>query len=347
MLATPTIYLPGHDLGEPTFATPQSAGYDLPAVLTRAFITNNDQRHFTWKTGRKKAFHYSDPDTREDYDNIVEYLRARDPNEIAKIKKMNQGFPVHYLKLKVMPGETVRVPLGIKTAIPEGYQVLLFARASSAKKEYRLGNCVGVIDSDYRDEWFAAIRNEGQEALLIEHGQKLVQAVFMKRIESSWPKADKLPGTDREGGFGSTDSTSKEPAADPMEALNEELSPDDAAQLAQQAGSMPNPLNPSQPMQETQGLLEDAATPEPAPDNEFIKIELSCMGVNIGPVAKFRPDVHSVIYGEQGAEGVASILMRELSTHLPKCLPKLVDALFAKVSEQTSEIEVPGQSIEG
>lgn len=338
MLTTPTIYLPGHDQGEPVNATPGSAGYDLPAILTRASLTNDDKRWFTWKQSRKSGFRMTAPDKREEFGNVVEYLRAVEPAEILKIKA-STAFPIRHLALRIMPNETVRVPLGIKTAIDEDHVCLLFARASSVKKQFRLGNCVGVIDSDYRLEWFAAIRNCGTVPLVIEHGQPIVQAVFARRIQSTWPKSDTLPETNRVGGFGSTDELAEEVNAaprtsSPVADSSATLSSDDLLTVASLS---------AEPPATDAGLVQSGSGGDGSDSAaEFIPVSLSCMGVNIGPVAKFRLGVHGVIYAEQGAAGVASILLREIATLAPQCLPQFVDALFAKVSEDAPVIAVPG-----
>lgn len=51
-----------------------------------------------------------------------------------------------------------KVKLGIKTEIPEGYFMPLYARSSITDSPWILCNGVGIIDSDFRNEWQARFR---------------------------------------------------------------------------------------------------------------------------------------------------------------------------------------------
>ena len=53
------------------------------------------------------------------------------------------------------PGETRLIPIGIAMEIPEGYVGLVFARSGLAsRRDLAPANKVGVVDSDYRGEFF-------------------------------------------------------------------------------------------------------------------------------------------------------------------------------------------------
>ena len=284
---TPIVYLPGHDQGEPKLATPGSAGYDLPAILTRACLTNDGKRFFSWKGKRQQAEKRVEANKPPViFGNVVQWLQSERQADIAQIKAM-QKFPSQYLHLKIQPGETIRIPLGIKTAIPSDMQVHLYARASSATKGFRLGNCVGVIDSDYPNEWYAAIRNCTTEPIAIQHGQRIVQAVFAPRILSIWSKSDVLPTPEsRIGGFGSTGDAPLQAAetaatasagVSVTEALDGEMTPQAAAGLAQTGGELPsvmaeaglNPVLPDDPISTTAaGQAVASMIDEASPDEE-------------------------------------------------------------------------------
>ena len=249
-----TVYLPGHDQGEPVLATEGSGGYDLPAILSRACMDVGKSRFFSWQSKRHAAVAELHGN-RVEFDNVTEFLRGAMPVEIPKIKQMGK-FPYNYLSLVIKPGETVLVPLGIQTAFPEEKTALLFCRASAATKEYDLGNCVGVVDSDYRDEWFAAIHNHGSQPLMIKHGQAIVQVVFVDRIKATFPKppGGVLPASNRKGGFGSTDA-----AVDPLGQLTGSMTRTEAATLAAGMGQMTVP--------ESVGIPADSYD-EPLPETE-------------------------------------------------------------------------------
>ena len=60
----------------------------------------------------------------------------------------------------IEPGETVKVPLGIKTELivgGENRSYYLYPRSSIYKTPLRLANCVGIIDSGYRGELMAIV----------------------------------------------------------------------------------------------------------------------------------------------------------------------------------------------
>ena len=59
--------------------------------------------------------------------------------------------------MKFLPGETKLVPTGLKSVIDPQYFVLLEERSSTGSKGIK--RSAGVIDPDYRGEWFIAITN--------------------------------------------------------------------------------------------------------------------------------------------------------------------------------------------
>lgn len=106
-------------------------------------------------------------------------------------------------------GETTMIPTGIKTEIPKGYVGLVYARSGLASKRgLAPANCVGVIDSDYRGEWFVPLHNHTKNVIeSIEHGDKIAQVIIMPypHIDYQEVNEDELTDTKRgQGGFGST-----------------------------------------------------------------------------------------------------------------------------------------------
>jgi dUTP pyrophosphatase len=106
----------------------------------------------------------------------------------------------------IRPHERAIVPTGIHIALPAGYELQLRGRSGLAAK-YGIGlvNGVGTIDSDYRGEIRAILINHGNEAFVIEHGDRIAQGVIARYERAAWEPADELEQTDRAtGGFGST-----------------------------------------------------------------------------------------------------------------------------------------------
>lgn len=104
------------------------------------------------------------------------------------------------------PGETRLISIGISMEIPEGYAGLVFARSGLAtKRNLAPANKVGVIDSDYRGEFFVPLRNHGAEPQTVEPGERIAQMILMPYLAANFLEAESLSDTQRgEGGFGST-----------------------------------------------------------------------------------------------------------------------------------------------
>ena len=110
--------------------------------------------------------------------------------------------------VKIYSGETVMVGTGLAMEIPEGYFGAIFARSGLASKQgLRPGNCVGVVDSDYRGEIKIALHNDTQNnsSFVLKKGERIAQLVIMPYLPVEFEEVDELDTTDRgEGGFGST-----------------------------------------------------------------------------------------------------------------------------------------------
>lgn len=108
----------------------------------------------------------------------------------------------------VLPHSQVTVGLGFSIEIPEGYFGGIFARSGIARsKGLRPSNCVGVIDSDYRGEVMISVRNDTDEIMGIEDGERIGQLLILPFVDIDFNSVDDLTETVRgEGGFGSTGS---------------------------------------------------------------------------------------------------------------------------------------------
>ncbi len=104
------------------------------------------------------------------------------------------------------PGETRLISIGISMEIPVGYAGFVFARSGLATKRHLApANKVGVVDSDYRGEFFVPLRNHGPIPQTIEPGERIAQMILMPYLAANFLEAESLSDTQRgEGGFGST-----------------------------------------------------------------------------------------------------------------------------------------------
>lgn len=103
-------------------------------------------------------------------------------------------------------GESQMVGLGFAAAVPPGHIGLLLPRSSTgAKHGLELNNTCGVIDSDYRGEWKAAIRTKSGKSFDWEVGERILQFMIVPIADVSLELVDSLDETSRgTGGFGST-----------------------------------------------------------------------------------------------------------------------------------------------
>ena len=130
-------------------------------------------------------------------------------------------------EVTIEPGKSALVPVGIKMAIPYGYEVQIRPRSGvSLKTPLRIPNAPGTIDCGYRDEVNVIVYNasichdEGIDAELltldckgcihriykIRKGDRIAQMVVAKVEYCSFKETDnvKAIGQDRGGGFGSS-----------------------------------------------------------------------------------------------------------------------------------------------
>ncbi len=108
--------------------------------------------------------------------------------------------------LTILPGETEMISIGIAMELPDGYAGLVYARSGLASKRgLAPANKVGVVDSDYRGEFFVPLRNHSSEPQTIEPGDRIAQMIITPYYTANFVEAEDLSETQRGlGGFGST-----------------------------------------------------------------------------------------------------------------------------------------------
>ena len=98
----------------------------------------------------------------------------------------------------------------IAVEIPDGYVGLLFPRSSIAKKSIQFTNAVGVIDSGYRGEIMAKVRNTSGDSIpaVYKVGEKFAQLVIVPYVSDiTISEVSELQESDRgTGGYGSSDT---------------------------------------------------------------------------------------------------------------------------------------------
>ncbi len=122
-------------------------------------------------------------------------------------KPGDAGLDLESMKtVKILPGETIMVPTGIKVEIPQGYFGMLVPRSGVAvNKDLAPVNSPGIIDSGYRGEIKAAMHNYGQSQKIVGIGERICQLVIVPFARCNCVQVDDLSDSERgEGGFGST-----------------------------------------------------------------------------------------------------------------------------------------------
>ena len=110
--------------------------------------------------------------------------------------------------IKLEPGESLKIPTGIRAAMREDYCLFIMPRSGlGSKYRFQLNNTVGVIDSDYyysdnEGHIFVPMINDSREGKTVElkAGSAFAQAIFCR---FGITEDDDATGS-RNGGFGST-----------------------------------------------------------------------------------------------------------------------------------------------
>ena len=110
--------------------------------------------------------------------------------------------------IELNPGETIKVPTGIRVRIDEGWVLALFPRSGLGfKYRLQLNNTVGIIDSDYygssnEGHIYVKITNDSNEkkVVSIKEGEGFVQGIFFMFGLVDDDEVETI----RDGGFGST-----------------------------------------------------------------------------------------------------------------------------------------------
>lgn len=112
------------------------------------------------------------------------------------------------IPFSLKPGETVKIPTGIRVGMKENFVLHLYPRSGLGfKYRLQLNNTVGIIDSDYyhsdnEGHIFAKLTNDSKDGkeLTVEAGTGFMQGIFLEYGIT----VDDDVVEERNGGFGST-----------------------------------------------------------------------------------------------------------------------------------------------
>ena len=113
--------------------------------------------------------------------------------------------------ITIEAGETKKIGSGFAISLETGYAAFIYARSGLGIKHGIVpGNCVGVIDSDYRGEIIVGLKNSSDKPFTINNGDRIAQMVISKCEAPELVLCDELDETERaDGGFGSTGSKNR------------------------------------------------------------------------------------------------------------------------------------------
>lgn len=142
-------------------------------------------------------------DVFEDFELYKEYSL---PKRSTKYSAGYDFFSLYDFVLK--PGETMKIPTGIKAKMKSNEMMMLFIRSSMGfKYNVRMCNQVGIFESDYYNNesneghvWLK-IQNEGNKDYSVKKGDAICQGVFTNFLTVDNEEEIK---NIRKGGIGST-----------------------------------------------------------------------------------------------------------------------------------------------
>ena len=153
-----------------------------------------------FEKGMKDILNMPEKEIRELYEEIKLPKRAT---------KGSAGYDFYApFSFTLQPGETIKIPTGIRVKMEEEWVLKLYPRSGLGfKYRLQLNNTVGIIHSDYfysdnEGHIYAKITNDTKEgkAVSLEKGSGFMQGIF---LEYGITIDDDAEGV-RNGGFGST-----------------------------------------------------------------------------------------------------------------------------------------------
>ena len=146
----------------------------------------------------------------------AEFLKACDSLEVYNDIKLpkratvgSAGYDFYApFDITLAPGETIKIPTGIRVKMEVNYVLKLYPRSGLGfKHRLQLNNTVGIIDSDYyysdnEGHIFAKVTNDSNEGktVTINKGEGFMQGIFIEYGITIDDDTTEI----RNGGFGST-----------------------------------------------------------------------------------------------------------------------------------------------
>lgn len=124
-----------------------------------------------------------------------------------EFKKSKNVVQISNDDIMIMKDGIIWIKTGIGLELPKGYHAKLYARSSTgAKKQLMLLNGTGIIDTAYRGEICAILKNVSGEAQHVEIGERICQLEICKIEDIELEEVEEISTDTARGssGFGST-----------------------------------------------------------------------------------------------------------------------------------------------
>lgn len=115
--------------------------------------------------------------------NTFSVCRVRNVKLPSKAHDIDAGFdffiPNDFEPYLLLQNSDICIPSGVKVIVPSGYALIAMNKSGIAtKKKLRVGAC--VVDEGYSGEVHIHLFNDGDNAVLLEPGMKIVQFVLVR-----------------------------------------------------------------------------------------------------------------------------------------------------------------------
>jgi dUTP pyrophosphatase len=109
------------------------------------------------------------------------------------------GFDLYACEEKdCLPGQVTSIPIGIATALPTGFAALVWDRSGMGKRGLTVFG--GVIDEDYRGEWFVLLFNSTDTVHEVHVGDRVAQFLLQRVEQAPVTLVEELSATERGDG---------------------------------------------------------------------------------------------------------------------------------------------------
>lgn len=146
------------------------------------------------------------------YDITLGIQRCRHGVILPAVSEGNAGIDLRVLtqnnepSVVIQPNEYYVFNTGIKMNIPSGYYIEIVPRSSTGiKRNLRIKNTVGILDSSWKGETLVAVHNFGTTPVTVENNERLCQMIVHRYPKVKIEEVDDVGSSNRgENGFGST-----------------------------------------------------------------------------------------------------------------------------------------------